>query len=148
MLKQVMRSGLGVVASCLSGFVMAQSEEVVSSTESPIVGSGATQLDLAATTGSLVLVIAIILGLAWLLKRMRVPNLVQQQGLKIVRQLPVGTKERIAIVEAGTEQFLVGITPQSIQLISKLDQPLQETEAAKPAFANHLAQLLSKNANK
>ncbi|MCJ2377333.1 flagellar biosynthetic protein FliO [Vibrio sp. ZSDZ34] len=148
MLKQVMRSGLGVVASCLSGFVMAQSEDVVSSTESPIVGSGATQLDLAATTGSLVLVIAIILGLAWLLKRMRVPNLVQQQGLKIVRQLPVGTKERIAIVEAGNEQFLVGITPQSIQLISKLDQPLQETEAAKPAFANHLAQLLSKNANK
>ncbi|WP_425244303.1 flagellar biosynthetic protein FliO [Vibrio gelatinilyticus] len=127
---------------------MAQSEDVVSSTESPIVGSGATQLDLAATTGSLVLVIAIILGLAWLLKRMRVPNLVQQQGLKIVRQLPVGTKERIAIVEAGNEQFLVGITPQSIQLISKLDQPLQETEAAKPAFANHLAQLLSKNANK
>ncbi len=148
MLKQVMLSGLGVAASLLSGFTMAQSEDALTSSESSIVGSGATQLDLAATTGSLVLVIAVILGLAWLLKRMRVPNLVQQQGLKIVRQLPVGTKERIAIVEAGNEQFLVGITPQSIQLISKLDEPLKDAEAAKPVFANHLAQLLSKNANK
>ncbi|MGR5093814.1 flagellar biosynthetic protein FliO [Vibrio maritimus] len=103
--------------------------------------------DLAATLGSLVLVIVIILGLAWVLKRMKVPSLVNQQGLKIVRQIPVGTKERIAIVQAGEEQFLVGITAQSIQLISKLEQPLEENEVSQPAFASQLSKIMKKQQN-
>lgn len=86
-------------------------------------------------------------GLAWVLKRMKVPSLVNQQGLKIVRQIPVGTKERIAIVQAGEEQFLVGITAQSIQLISKLEQPLDENEVSQPAFASQLSKIMKKQQN-
>ncbi|WP_252011580.1 flagellar biosynthetic protein FliO [Vibrio sp. SCSIO 43140] len=108
---------------------------------------GGSPFDLAATLGSLVLVIVIILGLAWVLKRMKVPSLVNQQGLKIVRQIPVGTKERIAIVQAGEEQFLVGITAQSIQLISKLEQPLDENEVSQPAFASQLSKIMKKQQN-
>lgn len=106
--------------------------------------NGGSPFDFAATLGSLVLVIAVILGLAWVLKRMKVPSLVNQQGLKIVRQIPVGTKERIAIVEAGEEQFLVGITSQSIQLISKLEKPLEESEVSQPAFASQLSKIMKK----
>ncbi|MFA0086124.1 flagellar biosynthetic protein FliO [Vibrio sp. 10N.261.51.F12] len=106
--------------------------------------AGQSPFDLAATLGALVLVIVVILGLAWLLKRMKVPSMMNQQGLKIVRQIPVGTKERIAIVEAGEEQFLVGITAQSIQLISKLDTPLTQEENAQPAFAAQLSKLMKK----
>ncbi|ASU22764.1 flagellar biosynthetic protein FliO [Vibrio qinghaiensis] len=105
-------------------------------------------LDLATTFGSLLFVIALILFLAWVLKRMRVPTFGNQKGLSIVRQLPVGTKERIVIVQAGEEQFLVGVTPQSVQLIAKLDAPLKQEEAEVSPFAGQLTQLLKKNDKK
>ncbi|PRQ61840.1 flagellar biosynthetic protein FliO [Vibrio sp. V01_P9A10T6] len=105
-------------------------------------------LDLATTFGSLLFVIALILFLAWVLKRMRVPTFGNQKGLSIVRQLPVGTKERIVIVQAGEEQFLVGVTSQSVQLIAKLDTPLKQEEAEVSPFAGQLTQLLKKNDKK
>ncbi|MBE8577346.1 flagellar biosynthetic protein FliO [Vibrio sp. OPT18] len=105
-------------------------------------------LDLATTFGSLIFVIAFILFIAWLLKRMQVPAMSNQQGLAIVRQISVGTKERIAIVQAGDEQFLVGITTQSIQLISKLDKPLTQEMLEKSTFSSQLSQLIKKDANK
>ena len=107
------------------------------------------QLDWATTFGSLLFVVAFILFFAWLLKRMRVPAMINQGGLNIVRQIPVGTRERIMIVQAGEEQFLVGVTAQSVQLISKLDTPLTQEELNKSAlasspFATQLTQLLKK----
>ncbi|MFB1056140.1 flagellar biosynthetic protein FliO [Vibrio diabolicus] len=102
-------------------------------------------LGLATTLGSLVLVIGVILLLAWLLKRMQVPAMGQQKGLRIVSQLPVGTKERIAVVQVGEEQFLVGITSQSIQTLAKLDKPLKEGELATNAFATQFSQLIKKH---
>ena len=116
----------------------------------PSVAFAATppSLDLASTFGSLIFVIAFILFIAWLLKRMQVPAMSNQQGLAIVRQIPVGTKERIAIVQAGDEQFLVGITTQSIQLISKLDKPLTQEMLEKSTFSSQLSQLMKKDANK
>ncbi len=108
--------------------------------------SKAVQLDWATTFGSLIFVLAFILFLAWLLKRMRFPTMTNQKGLSIVRQLAVGTKERIVIVQAGGEQFLVGVTSQSIQLISKLETPLSQEELETTPFANQLTQLLKKNA--
>lgn len=105
-------------------------------------------LDLATTFGSLLFVFALILFLAWVLKRMRVPTFGNQKGLSIVRQLPVGTKERIVIVQAGEEQFLVGVTSQSVQLIAKLDAPLKQEEAEVSPFAGQLTQLLKKNDKK
>jgi flagellar protein FliO/FliZ len=104
-----------------------------------------SQLDWATTFGSLLFVIAFILFLAWLMKRMRVPSLVNQKGLSVVKQIAVGNRERIMVVQAGEEQFLVGVTAQSIQLISKLDKPLEQEEFASSPFANQLTQLLKKS---
>ena len=112
---------------------------------SALAAAPGSQLDWATTFGSLVFVVAFILLLAWLLKRMRVPALVNQKGLSVVRQIAVGHRERIVIVQAGEEQFLVGVTPQSIQLISKLDKPLSQEEMANGPFASQLTQLLKKN---
>ncbi len=110
-----------------------------------------SSVELMTTAGSLIFVLAIILLLAWLMKRMKLPALGNQQGLKIVRQLSIGTKERIVIVQAGEEQFLVGITAQSINLISKLDKPIDDEaklsadSTSKSPFSNQLSQLLSKH---
>ncbi|MEI8634155.1 flagellar biosynthetic protein FliO [Vibrio sp. PP-XX7] len=84
--------------------------------------------DILTTLGALVFVVLFILLLAFLAKRMRLPGLAggYQKDLSVLRQLPVGAKERLLIVKAGEEQFLVGVTSQSIQLISKLDKPIEE----------------------
>ena len=112
---------------------------------SVLAAASGSQLDLATTLGSLLFVIAFVLFLAWLLKRMRVPTMMNQKGLSVVRQFPVGAKERIMIVQAGEEQFLVGVTAQSIQLLSKLEKPITQEELESVPFSNQLAQLLKKN---
>ncbi|EOV4155406.1 flagellar biosynthetic protein FliO [Vibrio cholerae] len=113
----------------------------------PVPGLAATssQLDLATTLGSLLFVIALILLLAWLLKRMRVPAFGQQKGLSIIKQLPVGTRERVMIIQVGEEQYLIGVTTQSIQLLAKLDNPLIQEELPATAFSNQLMKLLKKH---
>ncbi|NLS13236.1 flagellar biosynthetic protein FliO [Vibrio sp. SM6] len=104
----------------------------------------APDLDLATTFGSLVLVIAFIVLLAWLVKRMQGQTMGRTQGLKIVSQLAVGTKERIAIVEVGEAQYLVGITAHTIQLLSKLDSPIAESEVTVAPFAKQLSELMKR----
>ncbi|EOX3445627.1 flagellar biosynthetic protein FliO [Vibrio paracholerae] len=113
----------------------------------PVPGLAATssQLDLATTLGSLLFVIALILLLAWLLKRMRVPAFGQQKGLSIIKQLPVGTRERVMIIQVGEDQYLIGVTTQSIQLLAKLDNPLIQEELPAIAFSHQLMQLLKKH---
>ncbi|MCG3730487.1 flagellar biosynthetic protein FliO [Vibrio cincinnatiensis] len=102
-------------------------------------------LDIATTFGSLLFVVVLILCLAWLLKRMRVPTFGQHKGFQVMRQLPIGTKERLMIVQVGEEQFLIGVTAQSIQLISKLETPLTQETYDAPSFATQLTQLLKKH---
>jgi len=115
----------------------------------PALAAGnSSQLDLATTFGSLVFVIAFILLLAWLLKRMRLPSMNGRDGLKVVRQLPVGTKERIMVVQAGEEQFLIGVTAQSVNMLSRLEKPIQDLESEPVPFASQLSQLLKKDENK
>ncbi|WP_194435978.1 flagellar biosynthetic protein FliO [Vibrio fluminensis] len=121
---------------------------VLSPTAMAAPSSPSRQLDWATTFGSLLFVIALILFLAWVLKRMRVPSIANQKGLSVIRQIAVGTRERVAIIQAGEEQFLVGITPQSIQLISKLEKPLSQEELAASPFAHQLTQLMKKNDKK
>lgn len=114
----------------------------------PLFAAGSTNVDLAATLGSLIFVIALILFFAWLLKRMRVPGVVGGSGsaMSIVKQLPVGTKERIAVVQVGEEQFLIGITSQNINMLSKLEKPLEISERKLAPFSAQLSQLMKKDA--
>lgn len=104
-----------------------------------------THYDLATTVGSLMLVLLVIVALMVALKKMRVPSLMGHKDLSVVRQIPVGTKERVAIIQAGEEQYLVGITAQNINLLSKLEQPIIEENAPDSKFSSQLSKLLNKN---
>lgn len=105
------------------------------------------EMNIATTLAALTLVVVLILFLAWLLKRMKLPGI--QGGdasLKILRQLPVGQRERIVLLQVGEEQMLVGVTQQNISLLSKLEQPLAMDEVQSGGeFASHLTKLLKKN---
>lgn len=58
----------------------------------------------------------------WLVKRLsQWPGSAEQGPLSIPASITVGPRERIAVLKAGERTLLVGITAQSIQLLTELD---------------------------
>ncbi len=75
---------------------------------------------------SMILALAVVLALAWLVLRfMRSrmqPRVVgpggTDEGLRFVRALPVGAKERVVIVEHRGERWMLGVTAGGISTIA------------------------------
>src|SRR3569623_3265555 len=63
------------------------------------------------TAVGLIVVIAIIAGLAWLMRRMGKLGGVMVGQIRIVSSLSLGTREKLLVVKVGEEQFLIGATP-------------------------------------
>ncbi|WP_020410463.1 flagellar biosynthetic protein FliO [Hahella ganghwensis] len=96
--------------------------------------------------GALILVVLMILGIAWFSKRFTGLTPQNNQNLKTVAVLPVGSRERIALVQVGDRQILVGITPQQISTLYVLDEPLDLSQPG-GEFARKLQSLLRRNEN-
>jgi len=70
----------------------------------------------------LVVVIALILGLAWILKKYaRLPNN-NQVDMKVLGGLSLGTREKAILIEVDNTRLLVGVTPGHIQTLHVLDK--------------------------
>jgi flagellar protein FliO/FliZ len=87
---------------------------------------------------ALVIVIALILAMAWLLRRLPGAGFGASGGMKIVASLAVGVKERVMVVAVGEQHLVLGVTAQQITLLTTLDTPLP-VDAAKPDFSGVLA---------
>ncbi len=98
------------------------------------------------TLFALALVIGLIFGLAWLARRM--PGLGGARGnsgLRVVRTLPLGTRERLVVVEVAGTQLLLGSGASGTRLLHTLETPLPADPPAQPVpFAQLLAQRLGK----
>ncbi|MDR7192550.1 flagellar protein FliO/FliZ [Luteimonas terrae] len=101
---------------------------------------------------ALVLVLGLIVGLAWLLKRLPGGGFRQADGLRIVASIPLGAKERAAVVQVGDQQLLLGIGAGGVRTLHVLPQPLPEAPPAQmptlknlPDFKQLLAQRLRKD---
>lgn len=69
----------------------------------------------------LVVVIALILGLAWVLKKYgRLPNN-NQADMKVLGGLSLGAREKAILIEVENTRLLVGVTPGHIQTLHILD---------------------------
>lgn len=111
--------------------------------------SATPDLNLAATLGSLLFVVALILFLAWVLKKMQLPGVGGNNGpMKVIRQLAVGQKERIVLIQVGDEQLLVGVTATNINLLSKLENPIVDEDSPSTSFSHQLSQIMTKNDQK
>lgn len=73
---------------------------------------------------ALMLVIALIVGLAWLFKRLPGGGFNQADGLRVVASIPLGSRERAAVVQVGGEQLLVGIGAGGVRTLHILPEPL------------------------
>ncbi|WP_047280883.1 flagellar biosynthetic protein FliO [Pseudomonas lundensis] len=133
-------------------FSVLAAEPVVTATTAaaPVVGSGIggqlTQLVL-----GLLLVLGLIFGLAWLLRRVQHAGPRQGQVIELISSRALGARDRLVLVQVGNEQILLGLTPGRITPLHVLKEPVTLPTTAQPAtpeFAKRLLELMGNQKDK
>ncbi|WP_110651088.1 flagellar biosynthetic protein FliO [Salinicola peritrichatus] len=113
-------------------------------------GDGLGLLMLGKTAVSLLVVIAIILLCAWLLKRIGPNRRAGTQHLRVVATTPVGQRERVVIVEVENRWLVLGVGGGQVTKLDTLEPPPEtETPASAPlsgSFSGRLRQAMQHNA--
>ena len=102
---------------------------------SPLSGSGLLEL-----TAGLMLVIALILAMAWLYRRVGQGALGLGSVIRIVSAVSLGNRDRIALVEVGDKFILLGISPGRINSLHVFDEEFKgmiENEASVSRTGNN-----------
>jgi flagellar protein FliO/FliZ len=92
---------------------------------------------------SSLLVIGLILVLGFLLKKSKLTQVIGGGQMKVIASLPLGYKEKLLVVKVGEQQLLLGVTPQQVNFLYRLEQPLDERQPQ--AFAQQLNKLMTRN---
>lgn len=95
------------------------------------------------------LVLAVIGGVAWLLKRLSPHGYGTGGVLRVIAGAAVGQRERVVVVEIGSSWLVVGVAPGSVNLLQQMpraDLPAAAGSAPLPttAFATWLKQIMEK----
>lgn len=114
-----------------------QQESARTLSESPL-----SAMSLLQTVMGLVLVLGCIVLVAWLLKRTTSFHTAANGKMRVIAGLPLGTRERAVLVQVGDEQLLLGVTPQQVNLLYKLDTPLPTGSTERADFAGKLRQIM------
>lgn len=91
---------------------------------------------------SLALVIGLVLMLAFAYKKMQL-RLPGAKHFRIVSTLSVGTRERILVIEIQGKQRVIGVTPNNVNFLFELENPLPEEKLASD-FHTQLQSFLKK----
>lgn len=135
----------------LSGLlpVLVQAQQTQQEKGGEGIGAGAPDtMTTALTLGAgLLVVLAFILFSGWIARRVQGLGGVNTQALKVVAVLSVGQKERVALVEVGEKQILIGVTPQSVRTLHVFEEPV--VTGSQPAgtsdFARKLQQVMGRS---
>jgi flagellar protein FliO/FliZ len=114
----------------------------LSSAPDPISMTSLWQLTL-----GMLMVLALIVGLAWVLKRTGRFQMAAGGGLRILGGLSMGARERVVLLQVGETQLLVGVAPGRVQTLHVLEQPLPVAAGALHSgsvFADQLGRFLHK----
>ncbi|SFL65589.1 flagellar biosynthetic protein FliO [Rugamonas rubra] len=84
------------------------------------------------TTLALAFVLALLVGLAWLLKRYGPKSMGSSSAVRLVGSLSVGTRERILVVEVGEQWIVVGASPGRMNALATMPRQQQEEIADHP----------------
>ncbi|WP_273205074.1 flagellar biosynthetic protein FliO [Marinobacter subterrani] len=94
----------------------------------------------------LVAVIAVIYGCAWIIRRMNGMTGMNNNAIKVVSVMAIGARERIALIEVGGQQILLGITPSAIRTLHVFDEPVVDPGNANSGdFARRLQSMIGKS---
>ena len=93
----------------------------------------------------LIAVVSLIFAIAWFVKRFTGLAVSNQQQMRIVSAIPVGAKERIALIEVADKQILVGVTQHNINLLHSFEEPVvNNNDKTAVDFSSRLQAILSK----
>ena len=106
-----------------------------------------TSMDALSVSTGLIFILLLIFSLAWFMRKMGYSNISGQGQLNILATLNLGQKEKIALIQVGRQQLLVGITATQINTLHVLDEPLDTVDAQtgtgnKSHFANKMTEIL------
>ena len=110
-------------------------------------GMGSQLLQLVLGLG---LVVALIFGLAWLMRRVQRAGPAGNQVIELVGSRALGPRDRLVLVQVGNEQVLLGVSPGSITALHVMNEPVKvpATQNATPEFAKRLLEVLGKQGQK
>lgn len=130
---------LVVVSTVMLNPVMAAEKSEVSPTLS--MADSDVTANLIQTSLGLIVILALIAGAAWLVKRFGNFKVGAQGRMRIVGGLSVGTRERVVLLEIGDQQLLVGVAPGRIQTLHVLDErlPNESKSVESKGFAEKLS---------
>ncbi|KVV05347.1 MULTISPECIES: flagellar biosynthetic protein FliO [Pseudomonas] len=145
-----MKRLLGALLAFPLSVLAAEPAATATAAVAPVVGSGIggqlTQLVL-----GLLLVLGLIFGLAWLLRRVQHAGPRQGQVIELISSRALGARDRLVLVQVGNEQILLGLTPGRITPLHVLKEPVQLPESSQPAtpeFAKRLMELMGNQKDK
>lgn len=93
----------------------------------------------------LCLVIVIFFVVAFLLKKINMSGAPSSSALKVLAGLPLGTKEKIILIEAGKKQILIGVCQGNINTLHVFDEPLIDSQSMKNGiFVEQLKAFMNK----
>jgi flagellar protein FliO/FliZ len=105
-------------------------------------------------TLSLALVLAVIFGAAWVVRKSRGFGKPGSGALDVVANLPLGQKERAVLIRVGTTQILLGVAPGRVSTLHVLTTPVTPDATAstqepgspeRPTFKSLLLKSLGKS---
>lgn len=89
-----------------------------------------------------VVVVSVIIGIAWLLRRGRAMG-GKVAGVSLVGQLPLGVKEKLIVVQVGDKKLLLGCTSETINRLHSWESSA-DSETAPPLADTPFASVLGK----
>jgi flagellar protein FliO/FliZ len=100
---------------------------------------------------AMAVVLAAIVGLAWLMRRLGRFSHIQSGRFRVLAALPVGPRERVVLVQAGDKQLVLGVAPGQVRTLCVLEGSeligASESVAEPPApesFSARINELLSR----
>ena len=102
----------------------------------PLAGGGLAKIGL-----GLFAVVFLIVGMAWVMRRMGGMPGTTTGALRVLGGLSMGTRERVVLIQVGETQLLLGVAPGRVQTLHVLDQPISTNEPTKPSMGNFAASL-------
>ena len=108
-----------------------------------------------ASTGSLMqvllglaVVLALMAGAAWALKRMGMAGAGSNSVARVVGGVSVGNRERVVVVEVGEQWIVVGVAPGRVSALSTMPRRETAPAASEPDTSKNFAAWLKQTIDK